>query len=420
MIANWMLQGIVVSALLAIAAMATERTLRLWRREARYVWGAAMVGSLALPILGVAQAAGWLRPLSALRAVPELTPTPFAVLLAPVRVNPAFSRLDLVLVVMWILLAVGLTIRFLLVSRTVRRRRAVWRPARVDGQPVYISRDSGPAVVGIRKPIVVIPEWVLELDRPLRALVLCHEREHIDGHDLRLLLGAVAVATIAPWNLISWFQLHRLRSAMELDCDRRVLRAHPDARRYGSLLLAVAQRADRGALLQAALTESHSLLARRISGMRTQISSFRITQSLLLTAAAVLIGVIACDVQSAEQPKAAAVERVSGTVSPVVATEPYFEFQVENPVTPAAGTPPPRYPDALRRAGVEGEVLAQFVVGPDGRADVETFKVLKSTDPLFVEAVRKALPLMRFNPALVGGRAVRQLVQSPFTFSMAK
>jgi TonB family protein len=98
----------------------------------------------------------------------------------------------------------------------------------------------------------------------------------------------------------------------------------------------------------------------------------------------------------------------------------YFEFQVEQPVTPMPGNRPPRYPDALREAGVEGEVLAQFVVGPDGVADMSTFKVLKSTHGDFTTAVEGALPNMKFNAPLVGGRPVKQLVQMPFQFNLSK
>jgi protein TonB len=81
---------------------------------------------------------------------------------------------------------------------------------------------------------------------------------------------------------------------------------------------------------------------------------------------------------------------------------------------------PPRYPDALRSAKVEGEVLAQFVVDQTGTPDVTTLKVLKSTHELFTQAVQNALPAMRFNPAQVGGRPVKQLVQMPFAFSLTK
>ncbi|MCC6317683.1 MAG: TonB family protein [Gemmatimonadaceae bacterium] len=102
------------------------------------------------------------------------------------------------------------------------------------------------------------------------------------------------------------------------------------------------------------------------------------------------------------------------------ADQPFFEFQVEKPVTALPGSPPPRYPDILRQAGVEGEVLAQFVVDTTGRAEMSSFKVLKTSHDLFGTAVKNALPAMRFIPAEVGGRKVRQLVQQPFSFGIAK
>jgi protein TonB len=100
--------------------------------------------------------------------------------------------------------------------------------------------------------------------------------------------------------------------------------------------------------------------------------------------------------------------------------QPYFEFQVEKPVMQAPNSATPQYPDILRQASVEGDVLATFVVDTTGRADVSTFKVLRSTHDLFTTAVRQALPRMRFIPAEVGGRKVKQLVQQPFTFAIVR
>ena len=65
-------------------------------------------------------------------------------------------------------------------------------------------------------------------------------------------------------------------------------------------------------------------------------------------------------------------------------------------------------------------MLVQFVVRPDGRADVASLEILRQSDELFGNAVRAALPMMRFEPAMVGDRAVSQLVQSPFTFSISR
>ena len=98
----------------------------------------------------------------------------------------------------------------------------------------------------------------------------------------------------------------------------------------------------------------------------------------------------------------------------------YFEFQVEKPVMQAPNSPTPQYPDILRQAGVEGEALVSFVVDTTGRADVGSFKIIRTTHELFATAVKNALPRMRFIPAEVGDRKVRQLVQQPFSFAITK
>ncbi len=98
----------------------------------------------------------------------------------------------------------------------------------------------------------------------------------------------------------------------------------------------------------------------------------------------------------------------------------YTAEQVERPVVAAPGSLGPSYPEMLRTAGVEGSVLAQFVVDTTGRADVATFTALKSDNALFTAAVRAALARMRFLPAEVGGRKVAQLVQQPFQFSVTR
>ena len=81
---------------------------------------------------------------------------------------------------------------------------------------------------------------------------------------------------------------------------------------------------------------------------------------------------------------------VGGTPQKIDDNQTYFEFQVEKQVSPYPGNAAPRYPDMLRSANVEGEVLAQFVVDTTGRADMSTFKVLKSTHDLFTNAVKSS------------------------------
>jgi len=97
----------------------------------------------------------------------------------------------------------------------------------------------------------------------------------------------------------------------------------------------------------------------------------------------------------------------------------YFEFQVDEPASMQGGANL-RYAIELRNAGIEGTVLAQFVLGADGRIEPSTFKVLTTDHEGFVESVREALPRLRYTAARKDGRAVRQLVQQPFVFNIAK
>jgi protein TonB len=70
--------------------------------------------------------------------------------------------------------------------------------------------------------------------------------------------------------------------------------------------------------------------------------------------------------------------------------------------------------------GVEGRVSAEFVVNEQGRAEEESIRFVRSDNRLFNDAVRAALLRMRFIPAEVGGRKVRQLVEMPFVFAIAR
>jgi len=109
---------------------------------------------------------------------------------------------------------------------------------------------------------------------------------------------------------------------------------------------------------------------------------------------------------------------VEGGTGPVVSDQPYFDFQVERVAASIPGTGNPAYPEMLKSSGVEGDALVQFIIDTTGRAELGSFKVLRASHDAFGQAVRSALPRMRFLPAEIGGRKVRMLVQQPFGFAL--
>ncbi len=111
---------------------------------------------------------------------------------------------------------------------------------------------------------------------------------------------------------------------------------------------------------------------------------------------------------------------VVGGTGPVNTDQTYFEFQVERPASMLDDSPKPKYPAVLESSGIAGEVQAQFVVSSSGKADMSSFKVLKSSNELFTQAVKNVLPRMRFSPAQIGGKPVNQLVQQSFQFAVPR
>jgi protein TonB len=93
-------------------------------------------------------------------------------------------------------------------------------------------------------------------------------------------------------------------------------------------------------------------------------------------------------------------------------------LDVDTAVVRSSNSAAPAYPLKLLEARVTGSVSAQYVVDTTGFADTASFHVMKATNPGFVDAVREALPYMRFKPAKIGPLKVRQLVEQTFTFKI--
>ncbi|HCU11955.1 MAG TPA: hypothetical protein DGB72_07515 [Gemmatimonadetes bacterium] len=422
MIAGWMLFSLFTGCALTSAAAACDRLASLSRRPRRFIWLAAMIATIGWPVISFIRAA--FAPLrdtdtgSLIGGTHRLSS--FAVT-TPGWEMPA--QWSFGLLVAWALVSSVLLTRLGLAIWYIRRRHAAWRTTEIDGVSVRVAPDAGPAVVGFSPMDVVLPEWVLEMELPLRALVLRHETEHRASGDPFLLLVATLVTALIPWNVALWFQARRLRLVIEIDCDARVLSAHPGKRQYAFLLLTIAQRrAGARQRLVPALSEPISNLERRITAMHTtpRLSRF---SAVCLSIAAVAAFAIACGVDKPESTDASSRTSAPNRTGSVTAssqsqdpaTTTFFEFQVDTPATLRENVAP-RYPSSLKAAGISGEVSAQYVVDETGRIEMPTFKVLKSSGPEFTAAVKEVLPSWRLNPASIHGKKVKQLVQQAFEF----
>ena len=375
------------SGILGLGAWGVDLLLRPAGMRTRFVWLGALGAGAALLVAAPLRVLWSRRDVAGAERAADVVPTSSFVAeiseVATIAVQRLPAWTESVLLAVWIAASLG-TFAALLIGARRHRRTALASPAaELLGAPVRVSGAFGPAVIGVWHPMIVVPRWLLARRAEEQRLVLAHERAHIEARDPLLLVAGAALVVLTPWNPVSWWSFARLRLATELDCDARVLRAGAPPRTYGSLLLD----------LTAALPMS------------------RIAAALIATSA--LVAACSAEVQ---QPL---------TAEPAARTEPnaakvYFDFQVEKPVAPIPGSGSPRYPDILRQASVEGQVIAQFVVDTTGQIDGATFKVVSSTHDLFTASVRNAIPAMRFTAAEVGGVRVRQLVQQPFVYQLSK
>ena len=85
--------------------------------------------------------------------------------------------------------------------------------------------------------------------------------------------------------------------------------------------------------------------------------------------------------------------------------------------SPMMGNPPAVYPPAALPDSLSGEVVLRFIVGRDGLAIPGTAEVIRASSFDFLQAALEALARQRFKPATVGGCAVAQVVEYPFSFN---
>lgn len=439
--------------LLCLAGSALiAHVLRRRGHQERGVWALGLLGALVLP-LGVPLLEG--RATDA--AVGGLVGPATVLNLEPIAVgvsgSPLFEWLGPTLLSAWAGLSALLLIRLVAAVRTIRRIRNRATRTRVAGGSVRVSRRHGPAVIGILRPVVLIPEWVLDLPARRREWILRHEEEHIRGRD-PWLLGFVLLARVAvPWNPVVWWLGWSIQSAIETDCDRRTVGLRGDVRGYGEALLSVAAgpRPDDDVLpaMAPAFAEQHVPLKHRIEAVTTPQRRVGGLLRLGLASVAVLVTGAAC-----EMPAPTAVEESVEVISTPQA-------DVTEDATPAASGPneietvsqqtedaqeddrpvfipydtPPRltnatavqqvlsneYPPLLKASGIGGEVIVWFYISEDG--DVLQSRVREDPpgssgyDPLDDAALRVA-DAMTFEPATNRGEPTAVWVQFPITFTV--
>lgn len=357
MSASWMVYATSVAVLLTLAAILLERSLRNRAGATRVVWASMLVGALVWPVsvavLSRNAARGTLQPSETSSSTSALSRTASSVaaapLLSPPITLPMFvpSSPGINVIASRLAMATPLLVLAVLLIELVRiaRVRRRWRPDLIDGVPVLVSVDFGPAIVGVLNPQIVIPAWALTLPAEQRALMLAHESEHLATHDSRWLDAAFLVIVIAPWNIGLWWLLRRFRLAMEVDCDRRVLLRGHDLEQYGNLLLGIGRHGAGRSLLAAGFAERRSMLRTRINRMTGTaratwgVHAWRVTSGAALAVAACSLGPARDVAHSTTGTVGVRTDTADGKPAVSAVMSPSIRALVDRLPTPATGAP---------------------------------------------------------------------------------
>lgn len=420
----WMVYAAVVSLPVTAGCVLAAGVLRRRSLPERGVWLSGLAVAMALPALR-------LLPAGAEAAPGNSVPIPLDLGLPatlPLVETGILARVDAVAVAIWALATGALGLRIVHSLLVLRRKSRVWERRSLGNQEVLLSEDVGPAVFGLRRPAIVLPRWALDGDAGRLELVVRHEREHIRAGDPWVVAVILWLRTLLPWHPGVWLLTAGLRQAVELDCDRRVLRRRCDIRAYGEAVLAVASRsAHATAAPLAAFTEPVRFIQRRLLAMTQPRKNLGGTGALTLAALAGLVLFGACE-------------------TPTPAAEPAVEREVTPPAeaaTPASGpavtypeTPPPfdlapvlanreevvaaleaNYPPLLRDAGIGGSVGVYVYIDETGAP--QDLRIHQSSGHQALDdAALRVAAAVRFTPARKEGAPVAVWVAFPITFAV--
>ena len=270
---------------------------------------AATYARIALPEASTVAAAGW-SPLQALRAVVALSAATVGSLAdSVIRAVP--HGVTTFAAAFWIATSLAALAVLALVHLRIRRVRRAWAETELFGTRVRVAPDVGPAVVGMMRPQIVVPSWLLGRSVDEQQLVLAHEREHLAARDHLLLGVGSLVVALVPWHPAAWWMLARLRLAIELDCDARVLRRGVPARTYGTLLIDLADRCTGFRVGATALADEGSHLERRLLAMKNLGTRRSLLRTGVLASAAALALLAACEAKVPTGPEIQAMDAAS-------------------------------------------------------------------------------------------------------------
>ena len=271
---------------------------------------------------------------------------------------------------------------------------------------VLLSADvEGPATVGVRRAVILVPRRIVALPQAVQRAVLCHELLHVRRRDWLVTLAEEL------WCALLWFHpgarliASRACLARETLVDEAVIAHTRDRRAYAEALLAFSHPQPHligaTALIgRRQLSQRISLIAQEVSMSRSRVASL-LSLSAVIVAAATLSAASSMPMVSSEAQSQVVHKPGSGVTLPVVVHE----------------VKPDYTPEALQQK-IQGSVVLGIVVLADGTVgDITVEHSLDATYGLDQQAI-DAAKQWTFKPGTKDGKPVPVSVTLQMVFTL--
>ena len=273
---------------------------------------------------------------------------------------------------------------------------------------ITISDDlEGPATVGVRRPLVLLPRRVLQMPAAVQRAIICHELVHVKRRDWLHTIAEEA------WRSLLWFHpfarvvAARLSLAREMVVDETTIRITRDRRAYAEALLAFSD------------PQPHVIGVTPFIGRRTLSQRIALIAEETSMSKHRALAAAALSLTLTIGATAAAVDRV-----PMFATldAQSVVHKPGNGVTlpEVVKEVKPKYTAQAMQEKIQGTVWLLCVVGETG--DITDVTVSKSLDTEFGldQAAIDAARQWKFKPGRKDGKAVPVQITIELTFTLKK
>lgn len=287
---------------------------------------------------------------------------------------------------------------------------------------IRLSRSSvEPGIFGIVQPVLMWPEGISRhLDDSQLEAILAHEVQHVHRHDNLAAAIHMVVEAIFWFHPLVWWLGARLVEERERACDELVLELGSQRQVYAEGILKVCEFCLAAPLACMSGVAGGDLKKRMVHIMTERmLHKLDFGKRLLLSVAglAAVAAPIAFGLATATHAVSPAGSVVAQQTEQPAAAHASVHASKEEMTALVLKKIPPQYPEAARKAHIQGEVILRAIIGKDG--DVENLEIV-SGHPQLAPAAIEAVKQWKYRPYLQQGNPVEVETEIDVSFTLVK